>query len=666
MQFLKRGHGWLKIFSLVSCLVCVEGTLFAQDTSKTITRDSARMEESTGDIIVTSSRMNSRIEDVPMKVEVLGADDLEEESSLKPGNISSLLSDVSGVQVQQTSAVSGNSVIRMQGLDGRYTMLLRDGLPAYIGLSGGLNILQIPPLDMKQIEIVKGPSSTINGSGAIAGLINFITKTPADSNEAAFVLNQSSLLETNFDAYFSGRQNKIGYTLFAGITHQFAVDVNHDGFSDDPRLLSVLIHPQLFFYPDAKTQIRLGVLVNYENRLGGDMDVIKGLSDSLHQYFEKNITENYGADLILNHEIATGKELTFKCNGNYFNRQFSTNASELEGIQWSAYSELYYSLKAERENFMIGADYLFDKIQPLPGDTSGFAAHTYHTVGIFAQNNYIIDNVLNFQLGFRFDWQNAYGFFALPEAGVLYHINKDFSIRVNGGSGYLTPDLLDIAEMNETMTSRIATSGNLLSETEYSLGGTAEWTYNKIFADGKTALYVNQTFFYTWVRNAIIEQYFSNGTDSVYNTKTATSLGVDNYIRITHHPIEAYLGYTFTYPRKDADKDQPYLVLTPLHRLAAVITANAGKHFRFGLEGSLYGKEYLDDGTQTKPYFLLSASVQYHIKRVTLVLNGENLLNVRQSHFAPVVHPPYVNPTFSQIWEPEDGAVVNFSIMVRI
>ncbi len=342
-------------------------------------------QEAIDDVVITTSRMNSRIDDAPIKVEVLGADDLNEESNLKPGNISSILGDVSGVQIQQTSAVSGNSVVRMQGLDGRYTLLLRDGLPAYGGLSGGLSILQIPPLDLKQIEIVKGPSSTMNGGGAIAGLINFVSKEPADSNEAAFVLNQSSLLETNLDAYTSGRNGKIGYTLFAGGTHQFALDVNKDGYSDVPQTLSLLLHPQMFFYPDSKTQIRLGVVVNYENRLGGDMDVIHGTVDSAHQYFEKDIIQNYGADLILNHQLPKNQELSFKGSVNYLNRQFNTNYAEFAGGQWNAYSEFYYGIKSGRDNFIIGANYLLEKFNRAPGDTSQFVNYTYNTIGIFAQ-----------------------------------------------------------------------------------------------------------------------------------------------------------------------------------------------------------------------------------------------------------------------------------------
>src|ERR1700744_913759 len=121
-----------------------------------------------------------------MKVEVIGSEDMREENTIKPANIASILGDVSGVQIQQSSAVSGNTNVRIQGLNGQYTQILRDGMPLYDGFSGGFGILQIPPLDLKQVELIKGSASTLYGGGAIAGLINLISKRPTEEQEAIF------------------------------------------------------------------------------------------------------------------------------------------------------------------------------------------------------------------------------------------------------------------------------------------------------------------------------------------------------------------------------------------------------------------------------------------------------------------------------------------------
>ena len=157
--------------------------------------------------IVSSTRITQRIENSPLKVEVLGREEMDEENSIKPGNIASILGDISGIQIQQSSAVSGNANVRIQGLEGRYTQVLRDGMPLFEGFSGGFGVLQIAPLDLRQIELIKGSASTLYGGGAIGGLINLISKRPTTSQEAELTINQTTLKESNINTY-AAKRNK--------------------------------------------------------------------------------------------------------------------------------------------------------------------------------------------------------------------------------------------------------------------------------------------------------------------------------------------------------------------------------------------------------------------------------------------------------------------------
>ena len=82
-----------------------------------------------GEVIISSTRTDTRIENTVTRVEVLGTEEVEEESGVKPSHIASLLGDVAGIQTQQTSSVTGNTDLRIQGLPGNYTQILRDGMP---------------------------------------------------------------------------------------------------------------------------------------------------------------------------------------------------------------------------------------------------------------------------------------------------------------------------------------------------------------------------------------------------------------------------------------------------------------------------------------------------------------------------------------------------------
>ncbi|MFN2372515.1 MAG: TonB-dependent receptor plug domain-containing protein, partial [Cyclonatronaceae bacterium] len=162
------------------------------------------------EITVSSTRTTRSIEDSPTRVEAITLEEIEEKANMRPGDIRMLLAESTGIQVQQTSPVSGSSNFRIQGLDGRYTQLLKDGFPLYGGFSGGLSIMQIPPLDLQQVEVIKGSNSTLYGGGAIAGLVNLISKQPTDIRELIFLANASTTNGIDFSGFYSEMAGRIG------------------------------------------------------------------------------------------------------------------------------------------------------------------------------------------------------------------------------------------------------------------------------------------------------------------------------------------------------------------------------------------------------------------------------------------------------------------------
>jgi outer membrane receptor for ferrienterochelin and colicins len=81
------------------------------------------------EIVVSSTRSSRTIKDIPTRIEFIAGEELEEKANMKAGDIRMLLSESTGIQTQQTSATSANASIRIQGLDGRYTQILKDGFP---------------------------------------------------------------------------------------------------------------------------------------------------------------------------------------------------------------------------------------------------------------------------------------------------------------------------------------------------------------------------------------------------------------------------------------------------------------------------------------------------------------------------------------------------------
>ena len=131
-------------------------------------------------IVVVSSRTERRIEDEPLRIEVVTREEVVEKQLMTPGDISMLLNETAGLRVQPTAPSLGGASVRIQGLRGRYTQILSDGLPLYGGQAGALGPLQIPPMDLGQVEVIKGAASALYGSTALGGVVNLISRRPED------------------------------------------------------------------------------------------------------------------------------------------------------------------------------------------------------------------------------------------------------------------------------------------------------------------------------------------------------------------------------------------------------------------------------------------------------------------------------------------------------
>src|SRR4029453_10166110 len=137
-----------------------------------------------------------------MRVEVLAREEIEEKMLMTPGDIVMMLNEMGGMRVQATSPSLGAASVRIQGMRVRYTRVLSDGLPLF-GDVGGLGLLQIPPMDLGQVEVVKGVASAMYGAGAMGGIINLLSRRPAAEPEHEFLFNQSTRGATDGVAFLS-------------------------------------------------------------------------------------------------------------------------------------------------------------------------------------------------------------------------------------------------------------------------------------------------------------------------------------------------------------------------------------------------------------------------------------------------------------------------------
>lgn len=615
--------------------------------------------EELAEVIISSSRTDSRIENTPTRVEVLGAEEVEEEGGVKPAHIASLLGDVAGIQAQQTSAITGNTNLRIQGLPGDYTQILRNGMPLFGGYAGSFSILQVPPLDLKQIEIIKGASSTLYGGGAIAGLINIIPKKPLlGKRERYLLLNQSTLGESNLNLYLSDRDKKIGYTFFSGGTYQKEADVNGDGFSDVAANENIFFHPVFYFYPDEKNTVSVGLHSIFEDRKGGDMQVLRNRPSALHQFYIENQSLRNTLELIWDKKVKGGDKFSLKANFSNYKRDITTNVFGMKAKQLSFYTEAGYVWKRKRHDLVGGLNFNGDRFRKIIPDSSSISDYRFFTAGLFIQDDWRIHPKIIIESGLRADFHNQYGTFVLPRISVLFKISPYLASRVGGGMGYRVPTVFN-GEVDERSYRNLRLDVN--AKAERSLG--ANWDINFKKEVGDAEVSINQSFFYTRINHPLVA---SNPPGLVYYTaaKPVITMGIETWVQLAWKKAEAYLGYTFTDARKKYDALQPYVELSARNKFASVISYEFTKNFRALLEAAYTGRQYLANGKTSPSFPFVAAMVRYDIPHFSFVLNCENLLDYRQGRKVPIINPPYTNPTFDQLWSPIEGRAVNLSVKI--
>jgi len=616
-------------------------------------------------VVVASTRSDQNIEKATIKIEILDAEEMKEESTVKPATVLGIIGDVSGVQIQQVSAVSGNSNVRIQGLDGRYTQILRDGLPLYEGYSGGFGLMSIPPLDLKQVELIKGSASTLYGAGAIGGLVNLISKKPTTKQEGVFTINQTTLKESNINGFLSKRYKKFGYTFYAGATNQSAVDVNNDGFSDVSRTSSFVVHPRLFFYPDNKTTITAGFTSTNESRLGGDMKVIENNSDSIHQFFEKNKILRNSAELIAERNLIGKNKFVLKGSLSDFKRGITTHEYNFNAGQLDYFSEASILINQKNHNWVGGVNFSGNQFKKISGDSAYINKVNNNTVGAFLQYAYKFKSNTTVEMGLRNDYHLTYGNFVLPRVSFFHQLNSKWGTRAGFGAGYKIPDAL-APQINDYAIINILPIGTAVKP-ERSYGYNAEVNYKAKWGEGNS-IFINHAFFLTQLNSPVIATEQSNGTVSFANaSKPIVTKGFDTYIKLKLEDWELYAGFTYTIAERKYLFENQFVPLTPKYRMSYMLTREWEGKARFCVESSFNGYQYRQDYTKTPSYLFMAAMIDYTIaKQCHLVLNCENILDYRQSRKEALYTGSISNPQFKALWAPIDGRVVNLCLRLSL
>lgn len=623
--------------------------------------DAEEMEQ----VVVSATRSSRTIADIPTRVETISGEELEEKSNMKPGDIRTLLTESTGILTQQTSATSYNSSIRIQGLDGKYTQILKDGFPLYSGFSGGLSILQIVPLDLKRVEVIKGASSTLHGAGAIAGLVNLVSRTPGKGRQLNVMLNVTSALGMDASGFYAQKSGKIGTTFFVSYNSGTPYDPAGIGLTAIPEFRRYTFSPKLFVYFSERTTLNFGVNSTIEDRTGGDIRYIEGKGDSVHSYYEQNETARISTQLGLDHRIAEGSKISLKNSISYYERSVEIPGFKFSGTQISSFSEANYSHAGKRLEWIAGLNLWTDQFSQDRRDASAVIDYKHITYGAFVQNTWNASEKISLETGLRMDYQNKYGSFILPRIALLIKAAPKLTFRFGGGIGYKTPTVF--TEDAERLQFRDVLPIDVKkAKAEESVGTNFDINYRTPLSD-RITFTINSLLFYTRINEPIILVPLVSGQYEFLQPRGfIDTKGVETNIKLTYDHFKLFLGYTHTNVRQHYDGKSSALPLVARHQLNNVLIYEIHDEWRIGLEAYYFGPQKLSDGRTGRQYWITGLMIEKIWENFSLFINFENFLDTRQTRFDAIYTGSITNPVFKDIYAPVDGFVVNGGLKLKL
>ena len=615
-------------------------------------------------VIVTATRSGRRIEDEPVRVEVLGEDEMTEKLDMTPGDITMMLNETPGLRVQTTSPSLGGANVRVQGLRGRYTQILSDGLPLYGGQTGGLGLLQIPPMDLGGVEIIKGVASALYGGSALGGVINLLSRRPGLHPVREILVNQTTL--GGSDAVgFDGRMlgTDWGYTLLAGAHRQTQRDRDGDGWTDLPGYRRAVVRPRVFWTSPLGHTLSLTAGTTLEERHGGTLT--GGLTPSGAPHPEDLQTTRLdagGAGRFLLGSSGTALSARGSFALQRHRHQFGPTRERDRHLTW--FGEAALTATRGRQTWVLGA--ALEQEGYRARDVTGFD-YTLTTPGMFGQGTLDLARWLAMSASARLDHHSRYGTFLSPRLSVLARVGPDWVVRGSAGTGYFAPTPF----MEET---EVIGLSPLLPVT--SLDAERAWSGSLDVGGELGPLELNVTLFGSAIDRSVGLRQLLDGSQRVELVNVAgptRTLGTEAFLRWSHPPFFVTGSYTYVHASEvDPEAgDRRAVPLTPAHQAGLVAVWEEEGRGRAGLEIYYTGVQRLDDNpyrSASRPYLHLGIMAEHRFGPARLFVNAENLLDIRQTHYDSLVRPA-VGPGgrwTTDVWAPLDGLVANVGVRVDL
>lgn len=613
-------------------------------------------------IIVQATRSGRIADEQPMRVEIINREEIMEKSTMRPGNISMLVAETGGVRVQTTSPALGSANIRLQGLYGRYTQLLADGLPLYGNQAASIGILQIPPTDLGRVEIIKGSASSLYGGSALGGVINLVSRRPGEEFNGETIVNLTTRDAQDVTTYIeSPLSTSLKGSLTAGAHHQKSVDI--DDWIDLAGYERYTVRPRLFWNGDEGESLYFTAGYMTENRRGGTVD--GGVVADGDAFEQTQDSKRFDSGLVFtmplgdNYTLSTRASAMIQEHNHLFGDVIEDDKHE------SYLLESSLSGYTDRSDWVIGLAYLSDIYE---SDTFPTFDYSYEVPSLFAQVDYEMTSELTTSVSARVDEHSDFGTQVSPRVSLLYRPG-DLTIRGSYGKGYYAPTPF-VEEIEAAGLSRLAPIQGLVEEQAETASLDFTYTYNNIETSftlfGSNIENVTELEALSSEENMMLDRVRLVNADGESQIR-----GSEVLVRYYWHDIKLTASYLYldATEQATADGDRQKISLTPQHSAGFVAMWEEEDEFRVGFEAYYTGPQRVNDNPfidESDPYWHLGLMGEITVGRASYFINLENLLDIKQTDEHPLLLPARApsGQWTTDIWSRNDGFIANAGVRV--
>jgi outer membrane receptor for ferrienterochelin and colicins len=398
--------------------------------------DSTRQPRQLAEVVVTATRTERSLTEVPIPVTVVGQPQIRAMGALRLGQ-------VLGEQTGLTTVNDHGQGLQLQGLSPEYTLILVDGEPLIGRTAGTLELSRVAVGNIERVEVVKGPASALWGSEALAGVVNIITQKPQPGTAGELRLRYGSNRTADLGGSFNARGKRLGLTVF-GNRYSSAGYTLGDGATGPtvPPFVSYTAQSRLSYQLGPGTSLSLSGRYFTESQrstltLSGETGGPAAVRFASRQYdynLSPVLTHRFSAKLFgtarfYHSGYRTREDYTYQADGrpydaSYFRQTFTRPEVQLD---WQ---------RRPTQVLTGGAGYVLEAVEATRYERRQRLRAGY----AFGQYDWTPTPRLNVVLGARYDAHSQYVGQLSPKLSARYQLRPWLAVRGSAGRGYRAPD----------------------------------------------------------------------------------------------------------------------------------------------------------------------------------------------------------------------------------